>query len=97
MKRTYLNENWQVVSTKPNYWELLSYILFVAFILTALWGSIQCNDKNQQQLANKWLKAENDSLKKEIVRGNEQVNKEFNPYKKRISVYKSKWEGENEN
>jgi len=65
MNQTYLDHNWQV-KKNPNYWELVSYILFVAFIISALWASMITKDYEDQQRANKWLRNENINLKHQI-------------------------------
>lgn len=77
MKETYLDENWQVKANTVNYWQILSYLLFIAFIFTAFSWSVLNQKLYSKERDVIYLKAENTHLKQQIVKGNQIVKQEF--------------------
>lgn len=77
MQRLHLNDEWQIVTPKYNYWQIVSYLAFIAFIFTAFSWSVLNQKLYSKERDVIYLKAENSALKQEIVRGNHIVKEEF--------------------
>lgn len=77
MERLHLNDEWQIVTPKYNYWQILSYLLFIAFIFTAFSWSVINQKLYGKERDAIYLKVENTHLKQEIEKGNQIVKQEF--------------------
>lgn len=77
MERLHLNDEWQIVTPKYNYWQILSYLLFIAFIFTAFSWSVINQKLYGKERDAIYLKVENTHLKQEIDSVNGRIQKEF--------------------
>jgi hypothetical protein len=87
MQHLYLNNDWEAEEPKTNYWQLLSYILFVAFLFTAFWASIMDAKYTKAERFNAGLKQENLHLKSEINSANEVLKSEYDITDRVIKKY----------